>query len=486
MDIARRLYEKTGELAWLEKAFAIAERSKAALLFEAMQDNLLRQGREPRFAQINALRQGLSYFEKNLLLDPGNEKAAHWRLEGDALRGQIATLEQNLRKDYPELAGLELQNSRWLPTPEDFSDGETLVEYFIGSGRVEVFVFSKNGPPIWKHLPADSLWQGLVQRYLAFFDHDYDILNDPTAYFQTAHALWELLLPPETATGSVLTIIPDGILNFVPFEALVAKNEASVNLRNAAYLIRQQEIRYAWSLAVLRQQKNLRSGAAQTLLVVAPGFAQGERGLAPLASPAFSRQHTMLKNTAATSVRFLEIASQYRMLHFSTHAFAGEHPRIEFMDQSLFLPDLYALPLQADLVVLSACQTGLGKEEKGEGVMSLARAFAASGAACIVSSLWSVNDQSTALLMEQFYARLEDGASTGEALRLAKLAYLSDPAVETAALTPYFWAGWVHIGADRQMGTEEHPYYLYGLSAAVLLLLLGLWKVWWRGTSQQK
>ena len=81
-------------------------------------------------------------------------------------------------------------------------------------------------------------------------------------------------------------------------------------------------------------------------------------------------------------------------------------PRLELFDQPLFLPSIYALPLQADLVTLSACQTGLGHEQSGEGVMSLARAFAQAGAACVVSSLWSVNDQSTSRLLAGHASRM--------------------------------------------------------------------------------
>ncbi|MDX1911147.1 MAG: CHAT domain-containing tetratricopeptide repeat protein [Saprospiraceae bacterium] len=484
MEIVRALYEQTGEIAWLEKSITLAERSKAVLLFEAMQDNLLRQRKtlnDPRFAQINALRQGLSYFDKNLLLEPANEKAVQWRMEGDALRGQIAALEQSLRKAYPEFAGLEFQAAQWLPAYTDFTDGEMLVEYFISARWVDIWVFSPKNTPLWTRIPADSAWQNLVLRYLAFFENDFAILNNPSDFFQTAYALWQKLLPPATASAGVLTIVPDGILNFVPFEALLTRTDAHTTLRNADYLVRNQEVRYAWSLAVLRQQRNLRSGASKSLLAIAPGFAQHERGLAPLAAPDFSGKNAaLLRGADATLAQFLQQAPQYRILHFSTHAFAGEQPRIELMDQSLLLPDLYALPLQADLVVLSACQTGLGKEEKGEGVMSLARAFASAGAACVVSSLWSVNDQSTARLMEYFYQRLDGGATSGAALRQAKLAYLADPSVETAALTPYFWAGLVHVGADRRLG-EGSRLSVWVLVSALGLALLGGWlRRYWR------
>ncbi|MFN0175550.1 MAG: CHAT domain-containing protein [Saprospiraceae bacterium] len=458
MTVVRLLFEKTGKIVWLEKAFIITERSKAALLLEALQDNLVRQrlsGSDPRFDELTALRQSLSDFDKNLLLKPQSDRVPQWRIEADGLREQIAALDQTLRLAYPSLSGLETNTANWLPTAGDFAEGEVVAGYFVSEHWVDVFVFQKDKPGVWHRIPNEEDLQSLIRSYLAFFENDYAILNDPNGYFQTAYTLWQKILPPETTSASVLTILPDGMLNFVPFEALVTTTIGSPTLRNAAYLLRKQEVRYAWSLAVLRKQKNLKSRASNYLLSIAPGFENRERGLAPLASADFDWQGIAgwdiqsLSGQKAEIQHFLKEASGYRVLHFSTHAFASGNPRIEFMDGSLLLPDLYALPLQADLVMLSACETGLGKEEKGEGVMSLARAFAQAGAACIVSSLWSVNDQSTSRLVHYFYKNIRQGQTSGAALREAKLAYLSDSEVGSAAQSPYFWAGLVAVGDDR-------------------------------------
>ena len=487
MNVARLLFEKTGQSAWLERAFAIAERSKASLLLEALQDNLIRQrltGSDKRFNELTSLRQSLSYFDKNLLLEPGSDKVPEWRIEADNIRTQVATLEQSLGKDYPSLSALEISTADWLPVNADFSVGEALAAYFISEHWVDVFVFQEAKPGIWKRIPNDAELQGLIRRYLAYFENDYAILNDPAGYFQIAFELWQKILPAETATASVLTILPDGILNFVPFEALITSVENTPNLRNAAYLLRKQEVRYAWSLAVLRQQKNLKSHASNYLLSIAPGFANRERGLAPLASADFDWRGIAgwdiqnLRGQSADLQHFLKFAGDYRVLHFSTHAFAGENPRIELMDSSLLLPDLYALPLQADLVMLSACETGLGKEAKGEGVMSLARAFAQAGAACIVSSLWSVNDQSTSRLLRFFYDNIGQGHTTSAALHEAKLAYLADLKVGSAAQSPYFWAGLVAVGDDRVI---EQPWGwgMWGIMLAGIGVLIFVgWNFW--------
>jgi CHAT domain-containing protein len=507
MNVARMLFEKTGQAVWLEKAFAITERSKATILLEALQDNLLRQqrsGSDTRFENLNILRQSLSYFDKNLLLEPGSDKVPQWRIESDGIRAQITTLEQALRKAYPNLAGFETPTANWLPASGDLSAGEALVGYFMSVHWVDVFVFQKDQPllrpglpdigeqesfggqVIWHRIPNDAALQSLIQGYLAYFANDYAILNDPDGYFRTAYTLWQKLLPPETAQATILTILPDGVLNFVPFEALVATLDETPTLRNAAYLLRKQEVRYAWSLAVLRQQKELKSRAPNYLLSIAPGFANHERGLAPLATTDFDWRGISgwdiqkLEGQHADLQHFLKASSAYRVLHFSTHAFAGGNLRIELMDGSLLLPDLYALPLQADLVMLSACETGLGKEAKGEGVMSLARAFAQAGAACIVSSLWSVNDQSTSRLLRYFYDNIKAGQSSASALRAAKLAYLSDPEVGSAAQSPYFWAGLVMVGDDRVV---EQPWGWVWWGMVGIGIGLLLWsgrKIWQR------
>jgi len=500
MDVARLLFEKTGQAVWLEKAFAITERSKATLLFETLQDNLVRQrlsGSDKRFDELTALRQSLSYFDKNLQLDPESNHVPQWRIEADGIRAQIAELEQNLRKAYPSLSGLEANTPNWLPAAGDFSAGEVLISYFMSEHWVDVFVFQKegsgqldnrgqsgfSGQAVWRRVQNDAELQRLIHHYLAFFANDYAILNDPSGYFQTSYTLWQKLLPPETVGASVLTILPDGILSSVPFEALVTSLDEKSTLRNAAYLLRKQEVRYAWSLAVLRQQKSLKSNASNYLLSIAPRFANHERGLAPLASADFNWKGIIgwdiqnLNGQNADLQHFLNAAGGYRVLHFSTHAFAGSNPRIELMDSALLLPDLYALPLQADLVVLSACETGLGQEEKGEGVMSLARAFAQAGAACIVSSLWSVNDQSTTRLLRYFYSNIGQGHSSGAALREAKLAYLSDSEVGNTAQSPYFWAGLVVVGDDRVV-EQPWSWWVWGsLLAGIGVLIFVGWKV---------
>lgn len=485
MNAAWLLFEKTGQAMYVEKAFAIAERSKAVLLLEALQDNLVRRrlaGSDARFGQITSLRQNLSYYEKNLLLEPASENAPQWRIEADALISQIAGLERDLAIDYPQLSSNELTVNGTIPITGELADGEALAGYFVSGHFVDIFIFQQNKPATWHRLPNDAILQEQARRFLSYFENAAAILNDPAGYFQSALSLWQKIVPPEAAVAARLLIVPDGFLNFIPFEALVTAAPATgVSLRNAPYLIRNQQVRYAWSLAVLRQQNSMQSQAPKYFLAVAPGFTEGQRGLAPLRAGRSEWQSVggsiqALNGREADLQHFLAEAGQCRVLHFSTHAFSDANPRIELYDQSLLLPDIYALSLNADLVVLSACQTGLGREQKGEGVMSLARAFAQAGAAGIISSLWSVNDRSTAEILNHFYQNLGGQHTVCAALRKAKLAYLDDPDVGVATQTPYFWAGLAPLGADRRINSDRfdwpHWMLVLGGTAVVLILIL--------------
>ncbi|MEO6038266.1 MAG: CHAT domain-containing tetratricopeptide repeat protein [Saprospiraceae bacterium] len=464
MDVARLLYEKTGDPAYARQAFAIAERSKAALLREALLQNLAQRqttGTDPRLAQLAALKRSLVYFEKNLLLEPQSEQAPQWQQERDGLLAQISALERSIPKSaVPATTPALADFGRY----ETLAADETLVEYFVGLHTVDVFVLTAGQSPVWQRLPYDQDLKDLTQQLMAYFRTSGAMLDEPAGYLHTAFTFWQKMLPPEAARTTRLLVVPDGFLHFIPFEALVtASPGASTSLRNAPYLLRRQTVGYAWSWATLQRQNDWHSTAGDYLLGVAPQFAGGERGLSPLGqgeSEWQGFQSRELLGQQATTAAFSAVAGQYRIVHCSTHAFAepssGLPARLELYDQPVLLPELYALSLNADLVVLSACQTGLGEEEKGEGVMSLARAFGQSGAACVISSLWTVNDRSTTRLFADFYRNLHQGQSIGTALRSAKLHYLGDPAVGATLQSPYFWAGFVAVGADRIVAEESH------------------------------
>jgi CHAT domain-containing protein len=148
--------------------------------------------------------------------------------------------------------------------------------------------------------------------------------------------------------------------------------------------------------------------------------------------------------------------ADYRIVHFAAHGLVNSrHPELSGIALSLVdekgrpqdgflrLPDLYNLKLGADLVVLSACQTALGQEVKGEGLVGLTRGFFYAGAPRVVASLWSVRDEATAVLMGRFYrALLEDGLSPSAALRSAQVSLWKEPRWRA----PYYWAGFVLQG----------------------------------------
>lgn len=107
--------------------------------------------------------------------------------------------------------------------------------------------------------------------------------------------------------------------------------------------------------------------------------------------------------------------------------------------------------------------------------MSLARAFAQAGAACVVSSLWSVNDQSTSQVLTSFYQNLKAGQTIGVALRTAKLKYLNDPSVRSTMQSPYFWAGLTMVGDDRVVVDDSSGWWLWVGLGLGFVLALGWW-----------
>jgi len=272
-----------------------------------------------------------------------------------------------------------------------------------------------------------------------------------------------------------IIIIPDGPLNYLPFEALITDPSNSNSFAKQQYLIKQHIVNYQYSATIfakLLQQSN--QPKHNKVLSVAPVSFKAINDSLP-----HSREevHTVAKlfpshlltDGLAIKDSILQNISNYNILHFSTHANSGnqaskQRAHVMFHDDNLWLDEVYQQKINANLTVLSACETNLGKYEGGEGVMSISRAFAYAGCPSLVSTLWQVKDQQTKDIIVQFYKYLKKGKAKDEALRQAKLDYLrNENNLNNKGNTePFYWASIVVLGNTNALNIKKQlPFYNY-------------------------
>lgn len=475
LNIARILFEKTGDIRWAKRAVYIAERHKASVLFETLRDNVVLQKKsvmDARFEQTDRLRQNIGWLEREILLQADPQKNDALRLEADALREQVRQLEQELRRAYPVLFQ---HGSDQINFAEILPSGTAFLLCFEGATILHLFFGDDKGVAEWRTLRLDTFLRSDLLAFRLLLSDEQAIAAQPTVFFEAAHRLYNLIFSAIDLPETSLLIIPDGILAMIPMESLLTKGPTpDMKLRTAPYLIRHCPVRYAWSLAVLQYQQQLPASHSNRLLGVAPGFHNGQRGLAPLGTgkeewDAWQRADA-LTGAAATRAAFLQAANQYTMLHLATHANAGQRPGIELWDETLLLPDIYALTLQVELVALSACETNAGTDIKGEGNMSLARAFACAGTKSLLATNWKADDEATKTLFKAFYHYLSQGMSKSKALQQAKLDYL-DGAANASLCLPRFWAALTLNGDDGPIRpSDNHIWWWLGIGVIVLFV----------------
>jgi CHAT domain-containing protein len=277
------------------------------------------------------------------------------------------------------------------------------------------------------------------------------------------------LVPDIPAAVKDLVVLPSGRMSVIPFEALFAKKVkgAGASYSSLPYLLNRFSIRYEFSAGLLLQKKQLTevSSIHSAMLCAPVSFPEkdnlddlpGTESEVTTINRLFSekqiKSQVFLKHEASETQVKGESMKGYGLIHFATHGIVDENnPELsriflqndsEAEDGNLYSGEIYNLELNADLVTLSACQTGLGKISKGEGVIGLSRALVYAGAKNIIVSFWSVADESTATLMTDFYRLMleKPKINYSENLREAKLQMLKG---KYAA--PYYWAPFILIG----------------------------------------
>ncbi|MEI7586990.1 CHAT domain-containing protein [Runella sp.] len=354
-------------------------------------------------------------------------------------------------------------------------DSAAILSFFDTGNRYLLLTTTRKGIEL-NEIPCDTAFKNLLSGFIQRLSDRSAQENDPERYYQDAWLLYQKLLPAKALAGiRSLTIIPDGALCYLPFEALLTQAYKGSYAR-APYLMRAYNVAYNWSAAIPLQAGK----GGRGMLQVAPFTNSARDGLAVLPNSRLEADNHIhlqsLTDSAASAAAFSEKSSDYMVLHIATHAQAGGQnlPRVEFFDRSLSAQEIYGLRLNASLVSLSACETGAGKYAGGEGVLSLARAFAAVGARSLVASHWTVNEFSTAQLFKSFYTYLFAGQTKSASLRAAKLAYL-DSETPDARKAPFYWAAFTLTGADGKVdfGGGFQWWYLWvalGVIGAVLII----------------
>jgi CHAT domain-containing protein len=362
---------------------------------------------------------------------------------------------------------------------KDLKPDEVLLEYVLDDPNSFCLSITKYGTRL-RLLPVGrNEVERLTHRFI-------DEVRAKQSGADVSHQLYNaLILPiPDTQNAIHLIIVPDGVLNLLPFEAL--------RDHQGQYLVRSKTASYVPSATILDtlHHADMESPAPRPLLAVGdvpyedqggagrripkPGSFRGrvERGIADLSGMALSDlpetraeveqigkiagpDAVLLMGKNATETAFKkESLDQFRVLHLAVHGFADtQYPERSALvlggdtqggdDGLLQVREIIRLRLHAELTTLSACDTGVGKLQGQEGISNLVEAFLVAGSRSVVASLWSAEDTSASALMERFYDRLAGGEATSSALRGAQLDMLAKFGEQ---LSPYYWAEFVSVG----------------------------------------
>lgn len=515
------LDDVSSSLNGFELAFDFAENNRGFTIYENLSENLAQEfsGLSKKETEVEQqLKRDQSFYKSQLtniassraIVDSSKYRYYQNKLidTNESIDSLIQVFEykyaryHQLKYNYETIHSDDVQ--------EKLRENEAFLEYVAMDTSIYLLAVTKNQKHILR-LERDSILINYATDYHKSFDPTL-FLQEPEAglkkYTQSARYLYEKLLAPAlnqfTESIDHLILVPDGNMASLPWELLLTEApEVSMDYGALAYLMKDYTISYAYSATLLYQDLyQTNRNQSVTMLAFAPSYPEAfdsisyssiksnfRNVLAPLKWNK-KEVETISKNIngnyysaeAATESQFKKEAGNHRILHLSMHALIDhEDPMLSKLvfsptkdsleDGMLHTYELYNMDLSAEMVVLSACETGIGELSRGEGVISLGRAFSYAGCPSVVMSHWSVDDESTAQLMASFYENIAGGQSKATALRNAKLDF-----VESAVglkKHPFYWGGFVVMGnTDPIKQNSNWIYWMILIVAASGVILM--------------
>lgn len=469
------LYQKTRDRKYLEEAFYFAERNKASLLISS-----LAEAKAKKFGNIPAsllkeellLRKKHAFYQKQLKFNKGTSYQDSLYMVDHAYEELIKKFEQR----YPKYAQLKFEQKRVTlqDIQQTLSPETALLEYTFCRYNVYLMVITRKQVKLIRIPDVEK-----VKQFLSNYYNQLDAQARLKKFAKASYQLYQAILQPAqtylTKVKKLVVIAPD--TENIPFEALVTQPTLGKNLGDnfarPSYLVKKYQISYHYSASLWQKNIQNRVPTPPQLTAFAP-FSTGEAkvyhtrsqpGKLPESGVEVKAIYNLFQargftaeaylSKTATKNAFLQRATQASFVHIASHSkanadnaglarisFAANNNKRKNLSENLLSNEIYNLELNAELLVLSSCESGIGKFAEGEGVLSLVRSFLYAGARNILFSLWEIDDLYTRQLMVAFYKHLlnQPKFDYQRSLQAAQLSMIQQ------GIHPKHWAGIIMIG----------------------------------------
>lgn len=444
--------------AGVAEAYGFVERSKSRALVDLLSSGVgqVRRARTPSseiIDHLHQLRQELNWFYSKVNLEEAQGKAGN-EFKITALRESIQQHESQLIKvlrqlpaEDEEYASLHCAVSvRTERIQQSLTESQTLIEYFLVRDQVVAFLLTRGGLKVISGLAEASV----VKNQLDLLKYQFSKFNFGASYVSNHHAylqrsidthlsdLYESLFQPLASelTGRDLIFVPHDFLHCVPFHALKGRD---------GYLIEGHSISYSPSASVFKLcSTKPPSGKTSSLIMGVPDPKIPHVLDEVHDASALLSNCTLLVGAEATEEKLKSLGAEASILHIASHGvFRNDNPMFSSIylgSSHLSLFDIYNIELDADLVTLSGCGTGMNRIVGGDELVGLVRGFLYAGARSLLVSLWNVYDRSTADLMQEFYKNLKQNKNIAQSLCFA----MRD--IKEKYTHPYYWAPFILMG----------------------------------------
>ncbi|MRR20252.1 CHAT domain-containing protein [bacterium] len=508
-----QLYDLTGDRESFEGLFEFSERSKVAGFLASMRElNAARFSLPGELVTLeNDIRREIGLYRELINTEqsramPDSLRLATWESATFRLQRSRDSLVKVFEENYPAYYNLKFRNE--VTSLKDVTGvigkNSNLLSYVLTEDKLYIFVINRKRTEVIARDIDSTLLSSLMdfRRMLTSIPATTMVRQPFNEFMDLGYEMYRVLLEPAVPflSGDKIIVSPDNLLSYIPFETLVTDEFRSPELlyREVPFALKEYRFSYIYSVTLSSETQERSRSLRNDLIAFAPTYdgmeiddsllvawpdLRGEIRSLPYAALESEDAVSQCGGRAclaeeATEGAYKSEAQHYKIIHLAMHTLVNDRdPAYSKMifsaspdgseDGMLNTYEVYSVPVNAMMVVLSSCNTGVGRLVSGEGLLSLARGFLYAGSRSVLMSMWEVEDKSASTVMHSFYKNMRSGQTKSSALRNARLKFLRS--ADQGRSHPYYWSALVIYGDDTPLWFNRIRIY-----SSLLLLLMAV------------